>query len=979
MHDSASLPIRDPARLAALRRTGLLDALPDESFDRLTRLASQFLGTPVALVSLVSENQQVFKSVVGLGEPWASRREIPLEYSYCKHALGSTEPLVIEDARTHPLTHDSPAVTENTALAYAGVPITSEGQVLGTLCVVDTRPRQWSEAQIQTLRDLAAGAQTEVDLRRAERQAREGQAYLGAIVEAQQSIAEVGLDLSAVLSEIVQRACRLTEAEAAVVELAEGDEMVCRASCGSAEDTQVGLPLKMVSPLGEEDVRAGQVLQSADTENDDRLDRDTCRRLGARSLVIVPMLGPARRPGRLTVYSTRPGAFSEPEVQTLKLLASLVSSALHDAQRFARERELVQQLRESEALYRSVIEGAAEGFFLLVREGDDAFRYQMMNPALARIMALAPGDFVGRTPEQVLPPEAAARVRGLCHQVYDTGAPTEVLHTVHLPRGEATVRTRFYPIFDDGGTVVRILGATEDVTKQVRIRKHVEQIAAEAQLNLSRLEAVLRALPVGVFITDASGVVQMTNPAALYIWGGHTPLVGVESYGEYRAWRTDTGAPLTPDDWPIARAIRTGQPVLDEELEIEGFDGVRRTILASGLRIHDESEHVVGGIAVNSDITVRKQAEAALRESRGRFHTAFENAPIGMALVGLDGRWLEVNDALCQITGYGEEELLLKRFQDITHPEDLEVDLDYAQQLLRGEISSYQMQKRYLHRDGHAVWVQLTGSLMHGAAGEPLYFVAQIQDIGERLRAEQMRQEYARELERSNRELQDFAYVASHDLQEPLRKIQAFGDRLHERHRDALGEQGADYLTRMQSAARRMQILIQDLLAYSRVSSRAQPFVSVDLGEIAQEVITDLQARIEATGARVDVEDLPRLQADPMQIRQLLQNLIGNALKFHREGVPPRVRIASEPTDGKAFRIRVEDNGIGFEPQYAERIFTLFERLHGRSEYEGTGMGLAICRKIAERHGGSITAESTPGEGTTFIVTLPAEQPDGER
>ncbi|HEY2289900.1 MAG TPA: CHASE3 domain-containing protein [Thermoanaerobaculia bacterium] len=239
----------------------------------------------------------------------------------------------------------------------------------------------------------------------------------------------------------------------------------------------------------------------------------------------------------------------------------------------------------------------------------------------------------------------------------------------------------------------------------------------------------------------------------------------------------------------------------------------------------------------------------------------------------------------------------------------------------------------------------------------------------------------ALELERSNRELQDFAFVASHDLQEPLRKIQAFGDRLRGKHGEALGPEGIDYLERMQRAAHRMHVLINDLLTFSRVTSRGQPFVPTDLGQIAREVLSDLEVRVEQTGGRVEIGGLPTLDADPLQMRQLLQNLLGNGLKFHRDGEPPVVRISgSVLADGGPPRARivVADNGIGFDMKYLDRIFTPFQRLHGRTEYEGTGIGLAVCRRIVERHGGTLTAESAPGQGARFLVTLPVQQTQGE-
>jgi signal transduction histidine kinase len=254
-------------------------------------------------------------------------------------------------------------------------------------------------------------------------------------------------------------------------------------------------------------------------------------------------------------------------------------------------------------------------------------------------------------------------------------------------------------------------------------------------------------------------------------------------------------------------------------------------------------------------------------------------------------------------------------------------------------------------------------------------------EIAERKAAEQKLQELAGRLEASNRELTDFAYVASHDLQEPLRKIQAFGDRLRTKFAATLGETGQDYLARMGDAASRMQTLITDLLSFSRVTTKAQPFLPVDLNEIALGVLSDLEVRIEQTKGRVAVESLPTIDADALQMRQLFQNLIGNALKFNKPGQPPVIHVTGEVRNGSTpprLELVVSDNGIGFDQKYAEKIFVIFQRLHGRGEYEGTGVGLAIVKKIVERHGGSIAASSTPGEGATFRITLPVQHNQGE-
>jgi light-regulated signal transduction histidine kinase (bacteriophytochrome) len=225
-------------------------------------------------------------------------------------------------------------------------------------------------------------------------------------------------------------------------------------------------------------------------------------------------------------------------------------------------------------------------------------------------------------------------------------------------------------------------------------------------------------------------------------------------------------------------------------------------------------------------------------------------------------------------------------------------------------------------------------------------------------------------LARSNAELEQFASVAAHDLQEPLRKILMYCERIRRRRDDVPEEVGLD-LARMEAASGRMQNLISDLLDLARVNSRGRELVANDLGEVAHEVVGDLEAHIADVGASIELDDLPIVLGDRVQLHQILQNLISNALKFHRDGVAPQVRVSTETSESGRCVVTVADNGIGFEEKYAERIFGTFQRLHARSEYEGTGIGLSIARKIAWRHDGDITATSVAGEGATFRLSLP--------
>lgn len=389
--------------------------------------------------------------------------------------------------------------------------------------------------------------------------------------------------------------------------------------------------------------------------------------------------------------------------------------------------------------------------------------------------------------------------------------------------------------------------------------------------------------------------------------------------------------------------------------------------------------------------------EQLVRE-RDLLRMVVDNLPVEIYAKDREGRFVLNNMAHARLFGVDSPRDLVGKSDLDFFPCDLALQFlaDEKRVIETGEAVRHQEQYKARPADpnGPKRWSLTNKVLWRDASGEIIGTVGITQDIHElkqtqeALRvSEQKLRQFTQQLERSNRDLQDFAYVASHDLQEPLRKIVVFGERLKERNGDALSPEGRDYLERMQKAAARMQVLISDLLAFSRVTTKAQPFERVNLAVLAREVVDDLAARIEQVEGRVEFGDLPTLEAEPLHMRQLLQNLIGNALKFRRPGVPPVVKVNAElitqPKPGAiatdppvlCCRLTVADNGIGFDEKYLDRIFNVFQRLHGRNEYEGTGMGLAIARKLVLYHGGDITARSKPGEGACFIVTLPAVHP----
>jgi PAS domain S-box-containing protein len=396
---------------------------------------------------------------------------------------------------------------------------------------------------------------------------------------------------------------------------------------------------------------------------------------------------------------------------------------------------------------------------------------------------------------------------------------------------------------------------------------------------------------------------------------------------------------------------------------------LQKTVLAGKTRL----------IAFMRDISDRKKLEETTR-SQSFVASILENIP-NMVFVkdAKDLRFVMFNKAGEELIGVPKADLIGKNDYDFFSKADADsfvakdrktLEVGKLQDIPEETLQTKNKGTRILHTKKFPVL---------NADGKPLYLMGISEDITEQKEQEKMKI-YTLALETSNRELQDFVFVASHDLQEPLRKIQAFGEFLRDEFKETLGEMGQNYVERMRSAASRMQTLINDLLALTRVTTKAQPFVPIDLSNTLKGVLSDLETRIQEKKAKVEVAPLPRVEADETQMRQLFQNLIANALKFQRPGVPPEIKISASVfhKDGASLGprclITLEDNGIGFDNKYGEQIFKLFERLHGRDEYEGTGIGLAICRKVAERHGGSITAEGVPGKGSFFRVELPLHQ-----
>lgn len=410
-------------------------------------------------------------------------------------------------------------------------------------------------------------------------------------------------------------------------------------------------------------------------------------------------------------------------------------------------------------------------------------------------------------------------------------------------------------------------------------------------------------------------------------------------------------------------------------------DGTTFPALAHGSAIVRD-DTVVGVRGVVFDISDLKKTEEALRESEERFRTLIRSLHEGIWVLDKDDNTTFINPRMAEMLGYTEEEMLGKPVYSFTHS-DAEWQEKTAEFMARRKQGiSEQIESELLRKDGERVFALLETSPILDEDGNYTGSIAGIQDITERKLAEEQLKQTMAELDRSNKELEQFAYVTSHDLREPLRMMTSFSQLLEKRYKDKLDQTAGEYISFIVDGAARMQRLIDDILLFSRVTTRALPFEPVEMKRIMQDALENLRVSIDEKKARITYKDLPVVQADPSQMVQILQNLIGNAIKFHREEEPPVVHVSARQ-EGKEWIFSVKDNGIGIDPDLFSRLFHLFQRLHPQDKYPGTGVGLAVTKKIVQRHGGRIWVESHPGQGSTFFFSIPAgttqREDDGSR
>jgi PAS domain S-box-containing protein len=380
---------------------------------------------------------------------------------------------------------------------------------------------------------------------------------------------------------------------------------------------------------------------------------------------------------------------------------------------------------------------------------------------------------------------------------------------------------------------------------------------------------------------------------------------------------------------------------------------------------------LTAGVLVYRLLRIQREGEAALRESERRYRRLYASMWDAFVQMDMTGRIVDCNPAFQQMLGYDADELLSMNEADLTPPQWHAASAKiFAEQILpKGRSVVYE--KEYIRADQSIFTAELRTFLITNDTDHPIGIWSIVRDVTQRKTIEQEREKAICALQRSNEDLKQFAYVASHDLQEPLRMVASYTQLLAERYDNQLDEKGHKFIHYAVDGASRMQALIRDLLAFSRVETHAQEFKAVDAHSILGVAIANLKAMINETGALVTNDDLPHVKADPSQLTLVFQNLINNAIKFQDKSSLPFIHISSHRRND-CWCFSVQDKGIGIASKYKEKIFVVFKRLHTRQEYPGTGIGLALCKRIINRHGGEIWFESTLGQGTTFYFTLPS-------
>ncbi len=628
----------------------------------------------------------------------------------------------------------------------------------------------------------------------------------------------------------------------------------------------------------------------------------------------------------------------------------LLGSILRD---ITERKEMEQALRDSEQKLDQMLQTMADGMVVVDTQG--AFIYA--NPAAEQILHVHRDEILERYyyehtwqqideagdlyPLDALPLTIAMREKRTVKNLE---------HGVVAPNGEIKwLSISAAPLINGTGEVYGAIANFRDVTEH-------REIETALRNSEQRYRTLFEHAGDAIFVLDLEGHYLDINPAACQQLDF--------SYEELLQMSpADVAVSMDTTDLQKYITLLSQQQHLIFEGEHRRRDGTTFPVEINSRYIEYDGQPAI--LSTSRDITERKAFEEALKNSEQRYRTLFEHSGDAIFVHDMEGRFLDVNQTACEMLGYSRDKLLEMTPQDVAVPEDAQLFSEHMQQLTQDQQIVFEAQ--HLRQDGTTVPVEVSSRHIE-YDGQPA-ILSTARDITERQEAARQIEQYADDLARSNKELEQFAYVVSHDLQEPARMVSSYLDLIARRYRGEIDEKADGYIHYAVDGAERMQEMIRALLNLSRVETRGKAFAPTDVETIVERTLTILDRVIEESGAKITYTDLPTVQADRTQLAQVFQNLIANAIKFRREDVAPHVHVSARREDG-AWCFAISDNGIGIDPGQADRIFQIFQRLHTREEYPGTGIGLALARKIVERHGGRLWMESVPGEGSTFYFTL---------
>lgn len=528
----------------------------------------------------------------------------------------------------------------------------------------------------------------------------------------------------------------------------------------------------------------------------------------------------------------------------------------------------------------------------------------------------------------------------------------------------------------------RVTEMNEAHQEQIRTIREQTELVQRADAATKQLAAIVQSSEDAILSKSLAGTITSWNPGAEHMFGyAENEIVG-------RSILTLVPPELHEEEGKILARLRGGERLSHYETERLTKSGARIHVALTISPIRDAEGRVIGISKIVRDVTEQKRIAEAVRASEARFRAIFEQASVGIGRLSFDGgRWLEINDVLSRITGYSREELLLKSWLDMTHPDDLHLDLNEAERLKSGDSESYTVEKRVVHKDGYIVWVRTAASLVRDYRGKPDYEICVVEDISEQKHAEQTLvqlnseletrvQLRTQELETANKELEAFSYSVSHDLRAPLRTVDGFSAALEEDYGEQLGAEGKDFVRRVRNGVQRMGELIDALLMLSRVTRADVNREDVDVSGLANSMAEEFRMRYPERDLEFRIEAGLQTNADPKLLRVALENLLENAVKYTSRNQHAVIEVGKMDSNGSS-GFYVRDNGVGFDMQYVGKLFGAFQRLHGDKDFQGSGIGLATVQRIVRRHGGQIQAEGHVGRGATFQFTLGSAQ-DGK-